>query len=1152
MSVDPDENAAAPTAEDLGPRVRSAVAAVAIGFAAGALGVMASVLLLPLSNEVLYSPLLGAVAISVWTAGRAGAVATIVGGYGLALWAITPPRMSFDVTSRDDLVRWAASLVVAVIIGFVGFGMRLGHQRAALAAVREERSRIRVERLQSLAAALSAALTVEEVAAVMVDRVPTMIGARGGALGLIDHHDLVIVDPHGGTGQTLQPGSRLPLTTPAPITAAAREGKPAWAQRRREFVSTFAEGAALAPYASGALAVPVLAGGRVLGAMGFPFVEPDAVTVEVRAIARIAADLGGQALERAELYELERSSKEALDRILAVAPRFQQGATPEAVVVSICAEARRAFGCDIVQVWSPRDDDRLEVTWRDPPSDVIPPGTKIDFADFPGLIEEMHAFRAMFVPNAQLHTRGEALRHATRLGLFSSLRIPIMIGVRFERILALQWEREIPEPPPSVIAVARRFADQAGLAMEQAARRQAQEETRALQSVTEALAVAATPAEVGSAVVRQGVRALGARGAIVCTVTEDGDGIELLASEGYPEELMRAWERISLAAETPVTDAVRSGEIVACDTIDEIAARYPSFEQNDESFVAVPLIAAGRAVGGVFVGSHDARRYRSDPSLVIALARQAAQALDRALLFERERASASRLRKLQAVTAALSQAVTLADVSRTCLEHAAAGLDASEGLVVLRRPGGDRDQSSVAVIAALGVETREGEVPDEIPDQAAAPIAACLKGGRPMFSADGWIAFPLASGALAVRSTSKRALADADRAWFLTLLSQGEQALDRAGRYENERGIAETLQRSVLPDRLPSVHGITLAARYLPGTVGVNVGGDWYDVIQLENGSVGLVVGDVVGKGVQAAATMGQLRNALRAFAFEHNDPHTVISRLGKLVEGMMEAPFATLAYLVVDPHGRSVRYVVAGHPPPLIRAADGTTTFLESGRALPIGVDASLPFTAGEAQLDQGSTILLYTDGLVEHREMSLDEGLGRLADAASSSVDDPEDLVDTVIAMLVGERERPDDVAALALRFAATNAHLDLVVPTTQEGLVDMRHELRAWLSDANVGEDAVGEVVLAVWEACANAAEHAQQPSQPSFRLRAMLDDAGRMRVEVRDGGQWKAGDGATDRGLGLGLIRSLMDTVDVSPSATGTTVTMERIVDVLGDV
>ena len=207
-------------------------------------------------------------------------------------------------------------------------------------------------------ASLSAAVTVEEVAAVMVDGVPAAIGARGGALGLIDGDDLVIVDPRGAAGQTLQPGSRLPLTARAPITTAAREGKAgmgATATRVRGDVSRRRRAGAVRVGGAGRARSSSVSASS--GAMGFPFAEPDAITAEVRTVARIAADLGGQALERAELYEQERSSREALDRILAVAPRFQQGATPEAVVISVCAEARRAFGCDVVQVWTPLDDD---------------------------------------------------------------------------------------------------------------------------------------------------------------------------------------------------------------------------------------------------------------------------------------------------------------------------------------------------------------------------------------------------------------------------------------------------------------------------------------------------------------------------------------------------------------------------------------------------------------------------------------------------------------------------------------------------------------------------------------------------------------------------------------------------------------------------
>ena len=166
----------------------------------------------------------------------------------------------------------------------------------------------------------------------MVEGVPAAIGARGGALGLVEGDELVIVDPRGATGQTLRPGARLPLTTRAPITTAAREGKPAWAQRRAEFVSRSptARRWRRMPRARWPCRSSSASAWRARWDSRLP--SRTRSRSEVRALARIAADLGGQALERAGLYEQERSSREALDRILAVAPRFQQGATPEAVV----------------------------------------------------------------------------------------------------------------------------------------------------------------------------------------------------------------------------------------------------------------------------------------------------------------------------------------------------------------------------------------------------------------------------------------------------------------------------------------------------------------------------------------------------------------------------------------------------------------------------------------------------------------------------------------------------------------------------------------------------------------------------------------------------------------------------------------------------
>ena len=997
------ENGHQTPAGELHPHVRGAATAIALGIALGATSVLVAGLLLRVSDDVIYAPLFVAVVTAVWAAGGAGGITAVVCGWGLTAWALLPPRWSFAVSSRDDFVRWAVSLAAGLIVVGVGFGMRRGHERAALVAEREERSRQRVERLQALAASLSAALTPEEVARAMVEGVPAAIGARGGALGLVEGDELVIVDPAGATGQTLVPGSRMALTTRAPITVAAREGKPAWAQRRREFVSRFPDGAALASYASGALAVPVFMGERLAGAMGFPFAEPDSVTAEVRTVARIAADLGGQALERAELYAQERSSREALDRILAVAPRFQQGATPETVAASVCAEARRAFGCDVVQVWTPVDGDQLEVTWRAPPSDVIPPGTRIDFADFPGLIDEMRAFRSMFVPNAQLHTRGEALAHAKRLGLFSSLRIPIVIGAQFDRILALQWERVIPEPAPSVIAVARRFADQAGLAIEQAARRRAQDETRGLQAVTEALSAAATPAEVGAAIVRQGVAALGARAATVYALSEDGEGLELVASEGYSTGVTSAWQRIPLDAETPVTDAIRRREVVSCLGFEEIATLYPWFDRTDESFVAAPLIAAGRAIGSVFIGSLD-----GTPSRRVSRRRREPCAPG---------GPGARPRSAVRARAGIGQqAAEAASGDRLAVESRHDR--GREPHVPRARAGGRRRYGRADRASASRREARhEHEHGDGGERARAAPTTrsrrqrrrrsrpACKAASRPDPT---WVGPHFHSRTAPSPSSHRRRSGHSQgptgngcKRWRARAR---RRSVAPAGTRPNGRPRRRCSAASCRNDCRRSP-GITLAARYLPGSVGVDVGGDWYDAIQLEDGRVGLVVGDVVGKGVQAAAMMGQLRNALRAFAFEHTDPGEVVSRLGRLVDGMLEAPFATLAYLVVDPRTCRLRYAVAGHPPPLVVSPDGSAGFLEGGRTLPIGVDGSATFETGDAELAEGATIVLYTDGLVERRGRSLDEGLGLLAGFASQSDGDPEELVETLIAELLGD---------------------------------------------------------------------------------------------------------------------------------------------------
>lgn len=232
-------------------------------------------------------------------------------------------------------------------------------------------------------------------------------------------------------------------------------------------------------------------------------------------------------------------------------------------------------------------------------------------------------------------------------------------------------------------------------------------------------------------------------------------------------------------------------------------------------------------------------------------------------------------------------------------------------------------------------------------------------------------------------------------------------------RAEREHEIAQTLQRSLLPDRLPSVPGMETAVRYQAGAAGVDVGGDWYDVFVLPGGRVGVVVGDVVGRGVRAAAAMGQLRTALHTIARIAPEPADVIRRLGEQVDG--DASSATVVYGIVDPGARTFEFACAGHPPPLLSGVG----YVEGGRNPPLGIVAGGPHDA-VVELAPGATLLLYTDGLVERRQGGMDPGMATLARTLEQHRGDLEQLCDTVLAALDVEAAG-DDVALLALRLPA-----------------------------------------------------------------------------------------------------------------------------------
>ncbi|MFE0590364.1 SpoIIE family protein phosphatase [Micromonospora echinospora] len=381
--------------------------------------------------------------------------------------------------------------------------------------------------------------------------------------------------------------------------------------------------------------------------------------------------------------------------------------------------------------------------------------------------------------------------------------------------------------------------------------------------------------------------------------------------------------------------------------------------------------------------------------------------------------------------------------------------------------------------------------------------------------------------------------ADADQAALTELARLIGVRLENAQLYEAEHRIATTLQHSLLPRTLPQLPGAVVASRYLPGSGDVEVGGDWYDVIEVDDELV-LVIGDVVGKGVPAAAAMGQLRNALRAYVLEGFDPGESLTRLNRLVGSVERRSFATVVCLCFNPRTGRLRYASAGHPSPLL-IRGGDVAFLHD-RALgpPVGAIPDTSYRTETGTLDAGCRLLLYTDGLIEDRHLGIDVGLAQLRSDVAGFGGHVADLVDSVVERVV-ESPRRDDVAVLALEVTEQD-RFAMRLPADPARLSVLRKRVEDFLVAHDVGETDLFDLTVAVSEAAANAMEHPVSPAEPVIDVEVTVEDR-TVSVTVRDSGQWRQSSGSAFRGRGLSLIRALGD-LSVSRTETGTEVTLRR--------
>jgi PhnB protein len=403
------------------------------------------------------------------------------------------------------------------------------------------------------------------------------------------------------------------------------------------------------------------------------------------------------------------------------------------------------------------------------------------------------------------------------------------------------------------------------------------------------------------------------------------------------------------------------------------------------------------------------------------------------------------LEALQNVTARLVAARDTAAAVETVLSHGLPAVGASSGAVLVY----DAERERLTMERAIGYPPGILDHLQEIPLDADIPAAVAARTREPVllrslseidarFPAMGDVfrsvggagaVLPLVSrhqlvGSIVFVFETEQEFADEHLRAISTFAALCAEALDRASEHEEEHRIATTLQRSLLPAALPSLDGVDLAGRYLPAA-GAGVGGDWYDAAVVGPGQLVVSVGDVGGKGVAAAALMGRLRIAAKAYAMEGHTPAQIVARLDRFGASLPEIRFTTLVILSFEPASGSVRLCRAGHLPPVVLPADGSPSFVWDGGSTPIGlglaVDA-IPPTDACFQLGRGDALLAYTDGLIERRGKPLDSGLRDLLAAIPDATRVPtaRRIADDVVQNLLGSgTAAQDDIALVALRY-------------------------------------------------------------------------------------------------------------------------------------
>ena len=556
--------------------------------------------------------------------------------------------------------------------------------------------------------------------------------------------------------------------------------------------------------------------------------------------------------------------------------------------------------------------------------------------------------------------------------------------------------------------------------------------------------------DVARVIAEEGAVAAGAEFATIAVLDVGAMTAHLYTASSLSDNVARRYPAVPVDDSTPLGAVLGSGGEIWLPSLSDTGTRYPLLlEDAIEAGLAATASLALRdqhqsLIGAMGVAWAQAQAFTdAQKDQVRIVAQLAGDALGRARLVEAERAARQRIERLQQMMSALVASASLAEVTASVFQHGLLPFGASAARLVLvdqQQPERLVTVNAVGLPEPLLAQWRARPLSDASPSRRAletstivyVPTAEDLAAeyptahiGQLIPGEQAWVAVPLRGsgrtlGVLTLVFSRAHPLDDGPDQIALTALgSTIADALARAIQHDSDRDLVISVQRSLLADTLPERPGVRLGGRYLPAESRYGIGGDWYDAVLLPGGQMTLIVGDVVGHGLDAAVAMGQMRSAARALAPDHG-PAALLEALDRFLCCTVKEPLATAAVVVIDPAERTLRYCLAGHPPPLLRGPDGIVSLLGEATGVLLGLETrNRPEEV--VTFAPGSSMVLFTDGLVERRDETFDTGIARLAIALEAALPpDPASLCDALVEQSAPRTGREDDIAILSAYLA------------------------------------------------------------------------------------------------------------------------------------